>query len=125
MSIGCALITKMFENAPLVSATRLILVALFNIQNLLTLPLLMPMLRSINYLIKIALAQDTYIVDYVVLVKMCQNELFFYISPNTTFWHNNFQVFEDIVANRSEIVSLEWITDLNLSKKVLAFQNFD
>lgn len=65
------LIVKMSEDAPLVVATRPILAVLLNIQNLLALPLLMPMSRSLNYLIKIAQARDTYIVDYVATIKSC------------------------------------------------------
>lgn len=101
------LIVKMLGNATIVVVARPILTTLLNIQNLLALPLLMSMLRSLNYLVKLAQARDTYIVDYVAIVKSCQDELFyFHVCFDTKFCLDNFRAFEDIIANQFENVIL-------------------
>lgn len=107
------LILKMLEDAKFVPVAKLILTSLLDIQNVLALPLLMPLLHSIDYLIKFAQSHDVFIVDYISTVKSCQNELFFYYVEEITFCHENFQQFYDIIENTLSVLSLEWVTDLN------------
>lgn len=76
--VPCArkpLILKMSEDAPTMSATKKILFGLFNTESLLSLPLLMPMLRSIDYLLKFSQSHDVYIIDYVAAIKLWQGLL--------------------------------------------------
>lgn len=55
-------------------------------------------------------------------IKMCQQDMFyFYLALEIAFWVDNLQTFDDIFHNRSALLSLKWITNLNLAEKMLAF----
>jgi hypothetical protein len=51
-------------------------------------------MESINALIKISQGKDVFIVDFVVVVKICQVKFFMiYINPMTNYQREHFQVF--------------------------------
>lgn len=118
-----SLIIKMSKDSATVTSAKSILSTLLDIHSLLALPLLMPLLRSVNWLIKIAQERDCYIVDYMVALQACRNEIWFaYLNIELAFRLDMFQTFTNIITRNSCIVSLEWKMDLNEADRVLSFR---
>lgn len=68
--------TMMVVDAPKECATKKNLSMLLDWQNMqVTLPCLMPMLHSVNTLIKFAQSSACYVVDFISTVKICEGDL--------------------------------------------------
>jgi hypothetical protein len=95
----------MVTNSGIVEATKANVVNLCNVGTILRLPCVLPMLESINALMKFAQARDIFICDYndyIVAVKICQVDLYkMHSDPTTSFQHENFLEFTHVVANTS------------------------
>jgi hypothetical protein len=80
------LIVKMSLDNPSIVQTRLNLDLVCDIHTFLALSCWLPILESINALIKTSKGKDVFIVDFVVVVKICQVKLFMiYINPMTSY----------------------------------------
>ena len=76
---------------------------LCDINTLLTLPCIMPPLKSVNSLMNILQSNHVFVSDY---VKIYQRELYMiYNDPDTTFQRQNFQMFSDVVDDHSYAIS--------------------
>ena len=96
---------------------------LCNVGTLLALPCLMPLLDSVNSLMKFVQSNHVFVSDYLAAVKICQSELFMMYSDNDTTWQReHFKMFYDIVHDHSYSITQEWVTDLNIGGESLAFR---
>lgn len=85
----------------------------------------MPLLTSVNYLIKFAQSRDVFISDFTTTMKMCQNELFMNYVDKDPFGKDQFQHFLDIVEDYSHTISHEWVPDMNTQDEFLSFRIAD
>jgi hypothetical protein len=86
---------------------------------LLAFPCVIPLLESVDSLIKFAQSPNTFVSDYIAAVKICQAEM--YIDTSTSFQPTHFQQFHDIVIDFSHCIIQEWMTDLNTRAEILTF----
>ncbi len=79
----------MVANSGIVKATKVNVVNLCDIGTILGLQCVLPMLESVNALMKFAQVRDIFICDYndyIVAIKICQIDLYkMYIDPTTSF----------------------------------------
>lgn len=95
----------MAMDAPKEHATKKNLPILLDWQNMLSLPCLMPMLHSMNFLIKFAQSPICYIVDFLSAVKICEGDLYrFYIDPIFVFHGNVFNTFRSLAVDTSMVI---------------------
>jgi hypothetical protein len=95
---------------------------LCDVGTLLALPCILPLLESVDSLMRFAQSRDIFVSNYVAAVKICQAELYeFYLDPKTSFRRSQFQQFCDIVDDHSFTITQEWMTDLNDGSESLAF----
>lgn len=88
-----------------------------------SLPCILPLLRCIDDLIKMAQSCNVMIQDFIGDVKLCQCELHcFYIDLHTSFQSSQFSDFQEIVSGQSHIVSYEWMMDLETHVEYLSFR---
>jgi hypothetical protein len=93
---------KMSQDNPSIAHARLNLDLLCDIHTLLTLSYLLLLLKVINVLIKFAYKRDVFICDFVPTIKICQIDFFMmYFDLMTSYRHEHFQVFCDVVDNSS------------------------
>lgn len=59
---------------------------LCDVGTLLALPCVMPMLESMDFLVKFAQSRNVFVSDYVAVVRICQAELHQMYSDHTTAW---------------------------------------
>ncbi len=99
------LVAKMVGNNGIVEATKANVVNLCDVGTILGLPCVLPMLEFVDALMKFAQARDVFICDYkdyIVVVKIFQVDLYkMYSDPTTSFQHENFPEFTNVVANTS------------------------
>jgi hypothetical protein len=99
------LVAKMVGNNGIVEATKANVVNLCDVGTILGLPCVLPMLESVNAFMKFAMAKYVFICDYndyIVVVKICQVDLYkMYSDPTTSFRHENFLEFINVVTNTS------------------------
>jgi hypothetical protein len=97
------LAAKMVVNSGIVEATKANVVNLCDVGIILGMSCVLPMLESVNALMKFAQVRDIFICDYneyIVTVKICQVDLYkMYSDPTTSFQHENFLEFTHVVAN--------------------------
>ena len=103
--------------------TRHNLDLLSDVGTLFILPCLLPLLESMNSLMKFAQARDVFIYDYVADMGICQAELYMmYCDTDTSFQQQHFPIFVDVVNNHLYTITQEWVTDLNTDNESLAFR---
>lgn len=96
---------------------------LCDVSTLLALPCLMPLLESVNFLMKFAQSNHVFVSDYVAAVEICQANLYMmYSDPDTTWQKQHFDMFHGIIHDHSYAITQEWMMDLNTSSQNLAFR---
>jgi hypothetical protein len=117
------LVTKMAVDAPKELAAKKNLSMLLDWQNMLTLPCLMPMLHSVNSLIKFAQSPACYIVDFISAVKICQGDLYrLYVDPTFAFHGEEFSTFRSLADDTSMVIEQDWLFCYNREEDHLVFR---
>ncbi len=94
------LIAKMVIDFGLVEPTKANLLNLCDIDMILGLRCVLPMIKSINALMKFVPSKDVFVYDYIIAIKICQVDLYkMYGYSNTSFQITNFPNFIDSVIN--------------------------
>lgn len=79
---------------------------------------MLPLLEVVNALIKFTQERDVFICDFVVVVNICQIDIFMmYSNLATSYQHEHFQLFCDVVENNFTTIIKGWATDLNNGSK--------
>jgi hypothetical protein len=74
---------------------------------------LLALLEAINVLIKFAQGRD-FVCDFVATIKVCRIDLFMmYFNPWTSYQHEHFQVFCDVMDNSFVTITQDLVIDLN------------
>jgi hypothetical protein len=99
------------------------LLLLCNFETLLSLAAFIPLLGSVNQLIKFAQLRHVYICDFVNAVKHCQAELHaHFVDPATAFGTDRvFNDFHKIIEDRSDCVELKWLPDMETEEMFLNY----
>jgi hypothetical protein len=89
------------------------LALLCSFETLLSLPVMILLLGSVNALIKFAQGRHVYICDFVSAVKVCQGELYTrFVDPETAFSESCFGEMHRIIGDRTTAVEFGWFPDL-------------
>ena len=90
---------------------------LTNIQILLGLSGLLPLLQCVHSLMQFAQGRDVFVCDYVSAIQICIAEVIaFYIDGNTSFTQDVFWNFKDLTHVRQDAIPMTWVQstfDLN------------
>lgn len=74
----------------------------------LALPYIMPMLESVDSIMKFALSNNVFVADYVAAFRICQPNLYMMYSDDATAWsQSHFGMFFDIVNNNFYAIAHE------------------
>jgi hypothetical protein len=123
MSEYKALVLKMHLDAPSLASAKANLNLLCEIELLLGLACILPMLEALNYLIKFSQQTSCFVCDMVAAVKLCQGDLFsWYVDPDTAYSSDVFRKFKDIIADSSDVLSHEWRHDMNVGGETLSLR---
>ncbi len=96
---------------------------LCDLQILLVLACILPLLESIHALVKFAQMQDMFVCDLVAIVKVCQVDIFnMYCDQNSKFSINNLWVFKSLLECKHENIRMQWVLDVNTRVCHLAFE---
>jgi hypothetical protein len=115
------LFAKMSQDNISVGQTRLNLNLFYDLDTLLS--YLLPLLEAVNVLINFAQGKrDVFIYNFVASAKICQTDPFMmYFDALTSYQHECFQVFCDIVDNSFATITKHWVINLNTNIKTLFF----
>jgi hypothetical protein len=73
-------------------------------------------------LMKLAQAQDVFVVDYVSIIKLCEAHLFsHFVDPNIAFKFDVFYFFKSLVSYSHDLFIMKWILNLNTCMEDLNF----
>jgi hypothetical protein len=116
------LFAKMSQDNISVGQTRLNLNLFYDLDTLLS--YLLPLLEAVNVLINFAQGKrDVFIYNFVASTKICQTDPFMmYFDALTSYQHECFQVFCDIVDNSFATITKHWVINLNTNIKTLFFR---
>jgi hypothetical protein len=123
MSEYKALVLKMHMDSSSLATAKANLNLLCEIELLLGLACILPMLEALNYLIKFSQHTTCFVCDMVTAVKLCQADLYsWYVDSDTTYSADVFCKFKDISNDTSEVFSHEWKDDMNLGAQTLSMR---
>jgi hypothetical protein len=95
---------------------------LCDLQILLGLAYILPLLESMHALIKFAHMWDVFVCNLVVAIKVYQNDLYnMYLEQSSNFFANTYWAFKSLLECRHEDIHMKWILDLNFGLQHLAF----
>jgi hypothetical protein len=116
-----ALVLKMHMDASSLATAKANLNLLCEIELLLGLTCILPMLEALNYLMKFSQQTACFVSDMVAAIKLCQADLFtWYVDPDTSYTADVFRKFKDILADTSDVFVHEWRHDMNLEYETLS-----
>jgi hypothetical protein len=96
---------------------------LCHVKTLFALSCVLPLLEAMNSLIIFTQGREVFIFYLVAIVEICQVDIFMMYSDLViNYQHEHFQVFCDVVENTFVTITQNWITNLNIDKKNLAFR---
>jgi hypothetical protein len=96
---------------------------LCDIEVLYELAILLPLLEEVNNLMKLAQAQDVFVVDYVAIIKLCEAYLFsHFVDLDTAFKFDVLYSFKSLVSSSHDLFIMKWILNLNTCMEDLTFE---
>jgi hypothetical protein len=123
MSEYKALVLKMHLDSSSLATAKANLNLLSEIELLLGLACILPMLEALNYLIKFFQQSTCFVCDMVAAVKLCQADLYsWYVDSDTAYSADVFRKFKDICNDTSEVFSHEWKDDMNMGAETLSMR---
>jgi len=94
----CTLLMKITLDAPTISFTKSNLCLLINVEMLLGLNVVMPLLEVMHSLIKFAQLQDMFMCDFITTVKICEGEVYrMYYDIHSSFQGDVFMNFQPLI----------------------------
>ncbi len=87
-----------------------------DLQVLLGLTCILPLLKSIHAFIKFAQMRDVYVCHLLTTIKVCQGDIYMmYCDQTSKFTTNNFWAFKSLLEFKHENIKMRWIPNLNYS----------
>ncbi len=118
----------MVKDSPSIMPTKVNFELLCDINLLIFLSCLLPMLETIHALIKFAQKKNVCVCDYVVAIKICHGQLYsHYVDPTMKYVYDIFKDFQGLIISNHSNVHMKWKTiSLNfntLGGEYLAFDS--
>jgi hypothetical protein len=127
MAMYMPLLAKMAKDNPSIMFAKVNFKFFCDVNLLIFLCCLLPMLEIIHALIKFAQKRDLLVCDYVVAIKTCQGQLYFhYVDLATKYVFDIFKDFQGLIACNHSNVNLKWKTNsLNFNTPSSEYLTFD
>jgi hypothetical protein len=123
MSKYKVLVLKMHLDSQSLATTKANLNLLCEIELLFGLACVLPMLEALNYLVKFSQQRACFVCDMVVVVKLCQADLYSsYVDSENAYAADVFRKFKDIYNDTSEVFTHEWRDDMNMGAQTLSMR---
>jgi hypothetical protein len=107
------LVLKLYEDKAIVTQAMKPCEHLLNVQILIGLSCLLPMLKSLHSLMQFAQKRNVFISDYLAAVKECQAEITsFYVDPTEGFTQDVFWDFKALITLKHDAIPMRWVPDL-------------
>jgi hypothetical protein len=95
---------------------------LWNVQFLLGLPIVLPLLQSIHNLIKFNLLKEVFTCGYVATPKVCQGEIYvLYMDVNIKVKFDAFNGYKSLLDIKYESIVMHCVIDLNIGVEHLIY----
>ncbi len=100
------IIVKMVPNFVNNNSTKVNFELIYDIEVLYELAILLPLLEEVNNnLMKLAKAWEIFVVNYVVVIKLCYTYLFkIFVNPNIAFKFDLFDFFKSLVESSHDLL---------------------
>lgn len=122
MSEYRALVLKMHWDVDTITQVAHNLELLCDLQVMLSLSCIMPMLEGLNELMKFSQSQECFVCYFVVALKLCQANLYYqYNEPHNAYLSDVFHGYWNLLNETSNVVVHEWAPNLNMGLKILVF----
>ena len=103
---------KMHVDAPKSKFAREDLEGLCNIEVLLDLLCILPILEVVRSLIKIAQKWDIFLCDFIESLMLCEAELYrMYVDQDQKYIDPGFSCFNNLLVSNNDVLLLVWFTD--------------
>ena len=111
------LVVKMMEDQQDVESAKISFQHLIDVQIVISLSCLIPMLKCLHTLMQLGQKRDIFICDYLTALKRCQAEITsYYIDEQSKFQHDVFWDFKALAGMRHDAIPMRWVYDaLNLN----------
>jgi hypothetical protein len=114
LSKYCTNIMKMALNAVIITFAKSNLCLLIDVEMLLGLNVVMPLLEVVHSLIKFAQLRDVFVCDFIVAVNICEGDVYrMYCDIHSSFQGDVFMNFQALIYYAHESINLRWITYMN------------
>ncbi len=121
------LFMKMALDAATIPSIQPFSLSLFtDVETLLGLNAMMPLLKAVHSLIKFAQLKDVFVYDFIIIVKICERDVYrMFYDSQFSFEGDVFINFKAFINTTHDNINLCWITNLNTSIDHLAFEFVD
>jgi hypothetical protein len=118
-----ALVLKMHRDVDTITQVAHNLKLLCDLEVVLALSCIMPMLEGLNELMKFSQSQKCFVCDFVVVMKLCQTNLYYqYNDPHNAYLSDAFHRYRNLLNETSNVVVHEWAPNLKMGLENLSFQ---
>ena len=116
------LLFKMHLDAPTVHVAKKNFECLTDVQSILGLLCLLPLVEQLNQLIKFAQGRNIFVCDFVAALRVCQAQLFTnYQDPRSSYLSDAFFDFNSLVDFTHDAIKMVWKEGLNTGDEQLVF----
>jgi hypothetical protein len=116
------LLLKMGLDAPIEIKVNDNLTHLVDVEVLLSLSCVFPLLEVVHNLIKFSQMRDSFDCNFIVTIKICQEDVcFLYFNPSITFKSHVFHLFTSLAEVKNENILMKWITNPTTKTHHLTF----
>lgn len=111
---------KMAEDESNVKCAKHVYQNLCDLETLLGLASVVPLMEAIQSLTKFAQSRDVGISDFVAVVKQWHIQLYsLYMDPSIAFKGNEFSLYKDFTKIQWDTILMKWVNDLDTSEEHL------
>lgn len=127
LSMHMSLVAKTIEDNSFFMDAQVNFKLLCDVDLLISLSCLMPMLKIVHGLIKFAQKKDVFVCDYVIAIKICQRQLYIhYLNLATKYTYDVFKKFHDLVDCIYNTMHMKWkVNFLDLNTLGVEYLCFD
>jgi hypothetical protein len=102
---------KMTLDVPTIASTKSNLCLLIDVEMLLGLNVIMPLLHALHPLIKFAQLHDVFVCNFIAMVKICERDIYWmYDDIHSSFQGDVFMNFQALINCVHGSINFHWIT---------------
>jgi hypothetical protein len=114
---------KMALNATIIHSAQSYLSLLINVEILLGLNAMMPLLEAVRFLIKFAQLRDVFVCDFIIAMKIYERDVYHMFCDSQSSFEGDVLInFKALINIAHDNINLCWILDLNTCIDHLAFE---